>query len=42
MKEEKGYVIRCHDLFDGSTDFRGIPFLHPGLERETNRFFFFL
>jgi hypothetical protein len=24
MKEEKGYVIRCHDLFDGSTDFRGM------------------
>ena len=24
MDEEKGYVIRCHDLLDGSTDFRGM------------------
>lgn len=24
MNEEKGYVIRCHDLHDGTTDYRGI------------------
>ena len=24
MNSKKGYVIRCHDLFDGSTDFRGV------------------
>ena len=24
VNSKKGYVIRCHDLFDGSTDFRGL------------------
>lgn len=24
MNSKKGYVIRCHDLFDGTTDFRGL------------------
>ena len=24
MNDEKGYVIRCHDLYDGSTDYRGL------------------
>lgn len=24
MNSKKGYVIRCHDLLDGTTDFRGI------------------
>ena len=23
MSDERGYVIRCHNLLDGSTDFRG-------------------
>ena len=34
MKIDKGYVIRCHDLLDGSTNFRGMKEVFTGKKSE--------